>query len=177
MKKFLFSLVCLLATASAAFAQAQGDYYVKYGADVNVTHGTHYPKMVGVANVRGEEQKLEGIASAARCAAYFDKTETVFDVKSGETITPLISINGAWMHGYVFVDWNDNKQFDVNLTGDGPYIKGEGNELMCWSLYDKGGNGNSGWNSAGLHVSGDVLAPGSPEVFIISTPATFPWSA
>ena len=151
MRKLFLSFVMLLAVLSTARAQ-QGDYYVKYGADVNVTHGTHYPKMVGVANVRGEEQKLEGIASAPRCAAYFDKTETVFDVKSGETITPLISINGAWMHGYVFVDWNDNKQFDVNLTGDGPYIKGEGNELMCWSLYSKGGNGNSGWNSAGLHV-------------------------
>ena len=163
MRKLFLSFVMLLAVLSTARAQ-QGDYYVKYGADVNVTHGTHYPKMVGVANVRGEEQKLEGIASAPRCAAYFDKTETVFDVKSGETITPLISINGAWMHGYVFVDWNDSKQFDVNLTGEGPYIKGEGNELMCWSLYDKGGNGNSGWNSAGLHVSGDVLAPGSFRV-------------
>ena len=164
MRRLFLSFVMLLAVLSTAWAQEQGDYYVKYGADVNVTHGTHYPKMVGVANVRGEEQKLEGIASAPRCAAYFDKTTTVFDVKSGETVTPLISINGAWMHGYVFVDWNDSKQFDVNLTGEGPYIKGEGNELMCWSLYDKGGNGNSGWNSAGLHVSGDVLAPGSFRV-------------
>lgn len=168
MKKFLFSLVCLLATASAAFAQEQGDYYVKHGADVNVTHATHYPQMVGVSNVRGEEQKLEGIATAPRCAAYFDKTDILFKVKSGETITPLISVNGSangtWMHGYVYVDWNNNKQFDVNLTGDGPYIKGEGNELMCWSLYDKGGDGNSGWNSASLYVSGDLLAPGSFRV-------------
>ena len=159
------SFVMLLAVLSTARAQ-QGDYYVAYGADVNVTHGTHYPKMVGVANVRGEEQKLEGIASAPGCAAYFDKTETVFEVKSGETITPLISINGDWMHGYVFVDWNGNKQFDVDLTGDGPYIKGEGNELMCWSLYNKNGTGsnNQGWNSAGLSVSGDLLAPGSFRV-------------
>ena len=158
--------MALLAVGSTAIAQEQGDYYVKHGADVSVTHSIHYPKMVGVANVRGEEQKLEGIASAPKCAAYFDKTATVFEVKSGETVTPLISINGAWMHGYVFVDWNDNKQFDVNLTGDGPYIKGEGNELMCWSLYNSadGSSGNQGWNSAGLSVSGDVLAPGSFRV-------------
>lgn len=163
MKKFVLSFMLLLAVGSIAFAQEQGDYYVKHGADVNVTHNTHYPKMVGVANVRGEEQKLNDIASAPRCAAYFDKTATVFEVKSGETITPLISINGAWMHGYVYVDWNGNKQFDVNLTGNGPYIKGEGNELMCWSLYNgaDGANGNQGWNSAGLSVSGDLLAPGS----------------
>ena len=30
----------------------QSDYYVRYGEDVNVTHGTHYPIMVGVSNVR-----------------------------------------------------------------------------------------------------------------------------
>ncbi len=158
----------LLSALSAMFismgANAQSDYYVKHGADVTVNHATHYPIMVGVSNVRGDQQKLNGIASAPRCQAYFDKTSTVFEVKSGETVTPLIAINGSWMHGYVYVDWNNNKQFDVNITGDGPYVKEEGNELMCWSLYDKNGNGNSGWNSAGLNISGDVLAPGSFRV-------------
>ena len=159
----------LLSALSAMFismgANAQGDYYVKHGADVNVTHSTHYPKAVGVANVRGDQQVLDNIATAPRCAAYFDKTSTVFEVKSGETVTPLITINGAWMHGYVFVDWNNNKQFDVNVTGEGPYIKGEGNELMCWSLYSHNGNGDNGWNSAGLYQpGGDVLAPGSFRV-------------
>ena len=159
----------LLSALSAMFismgASAQSDYYVKHGADVNVTHATHYPKAVGVANVRGDQQVLDNIATAPRCAAYFDKTSTVFEVKSGETVTPLITINGAWMHGYVFVDWNNNKQFDVNVTGEGPYIKGEGNELMCWSLYSHNGSGENGWNSAGLYQpGGDVLAPGSFRV-------------
>ena len=156
----------LVAMAFVARAQEQGDYYVKHGADVNVTHHSHYPKLVGVSNVRGDQQVYRDIASAPGCPAYFDLTKNgvVFQVKSGETITPLITINGAWMHGYVFVDWNDNKQFDVNITGDGPYTKGEGNELMCWSLYDKGGDGNSGWNSSSIQVSGDLLAPGSFRV-------------
>ena len=161
-KSILLSL--LSAMLFCVGANAQTDYYVKHGADVNVNHASHYPIMVGVSNVRGEQQKLNNIASAPRCQAYFDKTSTVFEVKSGETVTPLIAINGSWMHGYVYVDWNNNKQFDVNITGDGPYVKEDGNELMCWSLYDKGGNGNSGWNSAGLNISGDVLAPGSFRV-------------
>ena len=160
LKSILLSV--LSATLISMGASAQSDYYVKHGADVNVTHSTHYPKAVGVANVRGDQQVLDNIATAPRCAAYFDKTSTVFEVKSGETITPLITINGAWMHGYVFVDWNNNKQFDVNVTGEGPYVKGEGNELMCWSLYSHNGTGDNGWNSAGLYQpSGDVLAPGS----------------
>ena len=98
----LRSLFCFLVMAMAFVARAQqGDYYVKYGEDVNVTHGTHYPKLVGVSNVRGDQQVYRDIASAPGCPAYFDLTKNgvVFQVKSGETITPLIEINGSWMHG------------------------------------------------------------------------------
>ena len=115
MKIVLRSLFLILVMAVSVVARAQqSDYYVKYGENVTVNHGTHYPIMVGVSNVRGDQQVVNGIASAPRCQAYFDLTKNgvVFQVKSGETITPLIAINGAWMHGYVYVDWNDNKQFD-----------------------------------------------------------------
>ncbi len=161
MKKFLvLSLMWLSLFVGRAVAQT--DYYVAHGADVNVSHSAHYPKSVGIVGTQSEEQVLEGIASAIHCPAYFDKTSTTFEVLAGDLVTPSISINGAWMHGYVYVDWNDNKQFDVNLVGEGPYTKGEGNELMCWSLYSKAGDGSTGWNSDGVYQSsGNVLAPGS----------------
>ena len=159
--KSLFSLF-LLGLLLGANVNAQENYYVVHGADENVTHATHYPKSVGIEGTQSTKQLLEDIASAPGCAAYFDKTSTVFEVKSGETVTPLITINGGYMHGYVYVDWNNNKQFDVNLIGDGPYIKGADNELMCWSLYGKNTNGDTGWNSAGIYQNnGNVLAPGS----------------
>ena len=156
----------LLSALSAMFismgVNAQSDYYVVHGSNENVTHATHYPIAVGVVGTHSQQQLVNNIASAPHCAAYFDKTANVFEVMRGETVTPLITINGSWMHGYVFVDWNNSKQFDVNLQGDGPYTKGEGNELMCWSLYGKNTNGDTGWNSAGIYQSsGDVLAPGS----------------
>ena len=159
----------LLSALSAMFisigASAQSDYYVVHGADENVNHSQHYPKSVGILGTQSPQQQISNIATATHCAAYFDKTSTVFEVKSGETVTPLISINGAWMHGYVFVDWDNSKRFEVNLEGDGPFTKGEGNELMCWSLYSKTGNGDTGWNSAGIYQSnGNVLAPGSFRV-------------
>ena len=151
-------LICLV-------TNAQSDYYVAHGADVKITHGTHYPKAVGIVGTQSDREVLDNIASAPGCAAYFDKTETVFEVKSGDIVTPSITINGEWMHGYVYVDWNGNKQFDVNINGDGPYTQGEGNELMCWSLYGKDTNGDTGWNSDGIYQSsGNVLAPGSFKV-------------
>lgn len=163
MKKL--SLFLISAAMSVFAAHSQSDYYVVHGADENVNHDTHYPISVGIVGTHSSQQSITNIASAPRCAAYFDKTAITFEVMRGETVTPQIAINGSWMHGYVYVDWNNNKQFDVNLQGEGPYTKGEGNELMCWSLYGKNTNGDTGWNSAGIYQSnGDVLAPGSFNV-------------
>ncbi len=149
---------------SAANAQS-ADYAVAHGADVNITHATHYPKTVSIYGTQSEKQTISDIATAPKCAAYFDKTSTVFEVKAGDIVTPDMTINGSWMHGYVFVDWDNSKSFEVNLTGNGPYTKGDGNELMCWSLYSKTGDGTSGYNSAGDAVSGDIsLSPGTFRV-------------
>lgn len=134
MRKKIISLIALFSTLFSTGAYAQSDYYVAHGANVNVSHGTHYPKAVSIVGSQSPEQVLQNIASAPRCQAYFDKTSTTFEVLAGEVVTPNIAINGEWMHGYVYVDWNQNKQFDVNLEGTGPYTKGAGNELMCWSL-------------------------------------------
>ena len=165
MRNKIISLLALFGTLFSTGAYAQSDYYVAHGANVNVSHATHYPKAVSIEGSQSPEQVLQNIASAPRCQAYFDKTSTTFEVLVGEVVTPNISINGEWMHGYVYVDWNQNKQFDVNLEGAGPYTKGAGNELMCWSLYSKGGNGDSGWNSDGVYLSsGNVLTPGSFKV-------------
>ena len=141
---------------------AQTNYYVSHGANVTISHASHYPKAINIYGTESPVQLLDNIASAPYCAAYFDKTSTVFEVRAGETVTPNISINGEWMHGYVYVDWNNNGQFDVDVTGTGPYTKGANNELMCWSLYSHNTDGDSGYNSDGVYqASGNVLSPGS----------------
>ena len=161
-KSVLFSL---LAAFWGSGAQAQTDYYVAHGADVNINHATHYPKTVSIVGTQTPEQVLSNIATAINCPAYFDKTSTVFEVKAGDIVTPNVTINGAWMHGYVYVDWNNNKLFDVKLQGEGPYTMGEGNELMCWSFYNHTGeNATPGWNSNGVQAGSNVLEPGSFRV-------------
>lgn len=165
MKRIVLSFLVLSAMFFFADVKAQSDYYVVHGANENITHSTHYPVSVSIVGENSASQELSGIASSTRCAAYFDKTSTVFQVASGDLVTPNITINGEWMHGYVFVDWNDNKQFDVNLTGSGPYTKADGNELMCWSNYSKSGDGDTGWNSDGTYLTNtNVLTPGSFSV-------------
>lgn len=157
MKRILVSLIILLTAAGTAWAQ---NYPVAHGANERITHGTHYPKTVSIQGTQSPQFKIDNIATAPRCAAYFDRTSTVFEVKAGDIVTPDITINGDWMHGFVFVDWNQDGQFRVNLLGDGPYSEGEGNELACYSHYHKTSGGNDGWNSAGEAVGGNVLSPG-----------------
>lgn len=160
---FLMLLTMLLCVG----ANAQSDYYVSHDASVNISHGTHYPKAVSIVGTESKQQILDNIATSTGCPAYFDKTSTVFEVKSGETVSTDISINGDWMHGYVYVDWNNDKQFVALLEGSGPYTKGEGNELMCWSSYGANTDGDIGWNSEGTYYGNgatNVLTPGSFKV-------------
>ena len=161
MRKLSLFMVLFVAMFTSNI-MAQTNYYVSHGANVNISHTTHYPKAINIYGTESPVQLLDNIASAPGCAAYFDKTSTVFEVRAGETVTPNISINGEWMHGYVYVDWNNNGQFDVDVTGTGPYTKGANNELMCWSLYSHNTNGDTGYNSDGVYqASGNVLSPGS----------------
>ena len=166
--------IALFVTMVTTKVMAQTNYYVSHGANVTISHETHYPKAINIYGTESPVQLLDNIASAPYCAAYFDKTSTVFEVRAGETVTPNISINGEWMHGYVYVDWNNNGQFDVDVTGTGPYIKGANNELMCWSLYSHNSNGDTGYNSDGVYqANGNVLSPGSfvvPAGLTVSTP-------
>ena len=150
MRKFTLLIASLFITIGA---MAQTDYSYGY-PDGNTTSRDHHPVSVSITDGCGVVQIVDGISTGLPYPSYFDKTENVFKVCCGETVTPKIVINGDWMHGYAYVDWNNDEQFTVNLTGNGPYASGDGNELVAWSLYGKNTDGNSGHNSNGEAVSG-----------------------
>ena len=63
-----------------AYAQEPSDYYIKYGADVTENHDSHYPIMVDVSNVCGEQQILNNIAPTD------DATLKVLGIASGDEL-------------------------------------------------------------------------------------------
>lgn len=76
---------------------------------------------------------------------YFNKTENIFLAKPGETVSPTIDWKGEWMHGYAYLDKDDNGKFDVDYTNSGIT---NARDLVSYSYYkDK--------NSAGSRASGD----------------------
>lgn len=106
------------------------------------------------AHTRGDARYVKNVKLGTQSVAinqnsdkklYFNKTENIFLAKPGETVTPAIDWKGEWMHGYAYLDKDDNGKFDVDYTNSGVT---NARDLVSYSYYkDK--------NSAGKSVSGD----------------------
>lgn len=106
------------------------------------------------AHTRGDARYVKNVKLGSQSVAinqntdkklYFNKTENIFLAKPGETVTPTIDWKGEWMHGYAYLDKDDNGKFDVDYTNSGVT---NARDLVSYSYYkDK--------NSAGKSASGD----------------------
>lgn len=106
------------------------------------------------AHTRGDGRYVKNIKLGSQSVAinqntdkelYFNKTENIFLAKPGETVNPTIDWKGEWMHGYAYLDKDDNGKFDVDYTNSGVT---NARDLVSYSYYkDK--------NSAGSRASGD----------------------
>lgn len=76
---------------------------------------------------------------------YHDMTSQLLVVRPGQTVQPAVNFTGEWMHSYIFIDLNQNGQFDVQTPGEQGQLQ-EDNELVCFSALTLD-DGN--YNSAG----------------------------
>lgn len=106
------------------------------------------------AHTRGDGRYVKNIKLGSQSVAinqntdkklYFNKTENIFLAKPGETVTPTIDWKGEWMHGYAYLDKDDNGKFDVDYTNSGVT---NARDLVSYSYYKNK-------NSAGKSASGD----------------------
>ena len=81
------------------------------------------------------------IATSGYSAIYYNKTSKVFYANAGSTITPQIDYEGAWMQGYVYIDYDNDGTFNTT------------NELVAYSGYIQ--------NGIWLNSKGEQLADGS----------------
>lgn len=75
--------------------------------------------------------------------------ETYFRAKAGETVSVSVNWVGSWMHSYVYLDRDDNGEFDASLSDNG-HTPAENSELMSYSYLD-------GYNSAGRYMSNNNI--------------------
>ncbi len=64
---------------------------------------------------------------------YSDLTSRLFVVRAGQAVQPVVNFTGAWMHTYIYIDLNQNGQFDVQTPGPQGQLQ-EDNELDVTSV-------------------------------------------
>lgn len=120
------------------------DYAINFEKDAKQTHSSRYSTSVSLT-VNGQEQTIE---FGKTMNGYEDLTAQSFTVTPGAEVTPAIGYVGEWMHGYVYVDLNNDKQFSFNADSDDQ----TGTEVVSYSFYSAS-NGSTGLNSKGETVS------------------------
>lgn len=88
-------------------------------------------------------------SSSFGSASYFDKTDVVLTVQPGAEIKlSNLDWTGGWMHAYIYVDYDNDGEFDTVLNANG---EGDG-ELVSYSYYSAT-DGTVGQNSLGQTVA------------------------
>ena len=115
------------------------------------------------------------IAVANTAKIYNDQHETAtLTCTAGSTLTATFDYTGApgsWMHGYVFIDTDNNKEFSFR-EGD---MDQTGTEVYAYAFYSGDfNNDNSGKNNAGQTVTDNARATINPPSFTApTTPGTY----
>lgn len=120
------------------------DYAINFEKDAKQTHASRYSTSVSLT-VNGQAQTIE---FGKTMNGYEDLTAQSFTVTPGAEVTPAIGYVGEWMHGYVYLDLDNDKQFSFNADSDDQ----TGTEVVSYSFYSAS-NGSTGLNSKGETVS------------------------
>ena len=131
-------------------------YPINY--DVNATKGDRHVNSVTLQSPAFGKQTID--VSATRGKVYNDYTSQSFEVVAGETVTPTIGYDGSWMHGYVYIDLNQDNALNSN------------EELVSYTFYSAT-SGTYGANSAGQTVKNDCNANNPPAFTAPATPGTY----
>ena len=100
---------------------------------------------------------------------YNDLTEdesSVLSVPAGATLTAAFNYSGIWMHGYVYIDLDNDKQFSFN---EGSTTQ-TGTDLLTFSFYSGDfSSDNAGYNSLGTYITGNSRNVLNPPTFTAPT--------
>ena len=128
------------------------EYPVNFDKDAYQTHSERILNSITLTAGSGEEQtvSLDGTKKA-----YQDLTDQRFTIASGDQVTVQANYSGEWMHAYVYVDLDNDKQFSFNNGADQT-----GTELLGWTYI-------AGYNNEGV-AKGQNVNPNTPMTFTVN---------
>ena len=122
-------------------------YMINFAKDQAYTQDNRRINSVKLITPTDGEQVQNVLASSNKMYTCFNgKT---INVLAGEQVTAEVGYTGNWMHGYVYIDKNNDGRFTAEVEGTHT-IPAE-SEVMTFSFY---GANDNGYNSAGTNFTG-----------------------
>ena len=141
--------------------QPKDDYAVNFDKDAKQTHASRYSTSVSLQQTGKDKQTIE---FGKTMNGYEDLTADKFTVEAGSEVTPSIGYVGEWMHGYVYIDLDNNKQFSFNADG----ADQTGTEVVSYSYYkDQNSKGEAVANNCNVNPMPAFTAPTTPGTYRI----------
>ena len=144
-------------------------YPVNFDKNMN---RTRYDRTLNSVTLTEEGQAGQTVRPANTSKIYNDQHETaVLTCTVGSTLTATFNYSGTWMHGYVYIDTENDYAFSFNEGSTDQ----SGTDLKTFAFYSGSfTNDASGRNSNGDYISGDARANINPPSFTApTTPGTY----
>ena len=135
------------------------DYAINFDKDAKQNHVSRYSTSVSLQQTGKDKQTIE---FGKTMNGYEDLTADKFTVEAGSEVTPSIGYVGEWMHGYVYIDLDNNKQFSFNADG----ADQTGTEVVSYSYYKN-------QNSKGEAIESNCNVNPMPAFTAPTTPGTY----
>ena len=135
--------------------EPKDDYAINFDKDAKQTHSSRYSTSVSLQQEGKDKQTIE---FGKTMNGYEDLTAGTekFTVEAGSEVTPSIGYVGEWMHGYVYIDLNNDKQFSFNADG----ADQTGTEVVSYSYYkDQNSKGEAVASSCNVNPMPSFTAP------------------
>ena len=122
-------------------------YATNFDKNTNATRSDRFIKNIIFEEEGAEAQTL----AVGQGKPYVDKTDQLLTCTAGSTVKVTFDKQANWMHGYVYIDLDGDKQFSFN---DGQTDQ-SGTDVVSFSFYSGDFNNDaSGVNSAGTTLTG-----------------------
>ena len=143
--------------------QPKDDYAINFDKDAKQNHSSRYSTSVSLQQTGKDKQTIE---FGKTMNGYEDLTAGTekFTVEAGSEVTPSIGYVGEWMHGYVYIDLDNNKQFSFNADG----ADQTGTEVVSYSYYkDQNSKGEAVESNCNVNPMPAFTAPTTPGTYRI----------
>lgn len=137
------------------------EYPINFDKDANHTGGGDGTRILNSISLTCASNPDQVVSLDGTRKAYQDLTDQSFTIEAGEEVTVTANYTGSWMHTYVYIDLDNDKQFSFNNGADQT-----GTELLGWTYI-------GGYNNEGV-AKGQNADPQTPMTFTVNAqPGTY----